>query len=674
MRKQEALLRLFAALLTSAIPAGDFYCMGAEISETPDTLPTLQVDAMRHSKEITSSTPLFKIDIDRLNNSGISDISEALRTLPGLNLKDYGGAGGLKTISVRGLGAKHSGVMYDGLPLSEIQNGEIDLSRYTLNNLSSLSLSTGGEADIFIPAMAAAYASSLGISTISAEFNKGMSLVTRLTGGSFGFINPYLHIAGSNGKNLNMTLTGDFIHSKNDYPFTLINGNEITHEHRQNSAMNSAHGEFAIAYKPSTRSLINGKIYYYNNHHHLPGPVIYYANPSNEILHNRNFFSQVNYRQGLGSKFTLRILGKFDWATTRYTDIDGQYPGGKLDQYYIQRNCYASGSLLFIPLETLYFSYAADYNRNELQSNLSSNTAPFRNAFLQTLGAKLKLNFIEVNARILHSLFRDSSKLNSSHKTYNRFSPSLSLSAKPFADTALFFRASYKNVLRMPTFCELYFDHYGTINLDPEISDQYNIGITYSTPAVSAIRIKSLQFTADGYINQVKNKIVAIPYNMFMWRMTNLGKVRMYGADFTLNSEISLSSNHSLEFGGSYSYLRAETLSSPDKADWKKQVAYTPLNSGSFTLSWLNPWVNVGTHGIGSSSRYATNENLPETKIKGYFEMGFSIFRSFSIKRSALSVRAELINAFNEQYEIIRRYPMPGRRVQLTLGYKFTTN
>ena len=60
---------------------------------------------------------------------GVTDMADALHRLPGITLRDYGGAGGMKTVSVRGFGAKHTGVSYDGVMISECQSGEIDLSR-----------------------------------------------------------------------------------------------------------------------------------------------------------------------------------------------------------------------------------------------------------------------------------------------------------------------------------------------------------------------------------------------------------------------------------------------------------------------------------------------------------------------------------------------------------------
>ena len=99
-----------------------------------------------------STAPLRILDREQMLSLGVTDVADALHRMAGITLRDYGGAGGLKTVSVRGFSAKHTGVSYDGIMLSDCQSGEIDLSRYSLDNVEYLSLVVGDNDDIFIPA------------------------------------------------------------------------------------------------------------------------------------------------------------------------------------------------------------------------------------------------------------------------------------------------------------------------------------------------------------------------------------------------------------------------------------------------------------------------------------------------------------------------------------------
>lgn len=640
------------------------------LSNVPvDTLPELEVESARIPRSITSASPVFTLNEDAIKVRGIADMADAMRRLPGINLRDYGGAGGLKTISVRGLGAQHTSVSYDGVPLSDVRSGEIDLSRYTLQNISSISLSTAGNDEIFTSARAAASASSLSINTLEEPVGslKGLSLTARMRAGSFGLWNPFMAISHSNGYNFSVGVTARFIHASNDYPFTLVNGKTITRERRSNSLMNSGFAEASTVWKPFPSSSLSTKVYYYQSHRQLPGPVIYYLDNTDERLRDRNFFAQSRWKSRLSDIFSIMAFAKFNWSASRYTDINGIYPGGKLDQSYFQREAYLSGALLCLPAEGLTLDYSVDWFFNNLNSNLVSDTKPYRNSVLQSLAAQYNFNRLSVTGRVLWSMYFDRAKSGVNAGSVKRLSPYLGANFRLLSKYDLFLRASYKNIFRMPTFNELYFDNYGSLNLDPEVTDQFNLGLTWSSEGSGPL--SSLRLTADGYVNKVSNKIVAIPYNLFKWTMTNLGKVRIYGLDISADAEFGISRDMKILFTAGFSYQRAQTRTSPDRADWMKQVAYTPLNSGSASISWLNPWVSVAINAYACSSRYATNNNLPETRIAGYIDPGAAIFHTFRLKNHSLEVRGELLNFINHQYQIVARYPMPGIHWQLSVDF-----
>ena len=125
--------------------------VSAKLSAQTDTtslrLNEVQVVDSHKHHTMTSTAPLYVMDHGEMLRLGVTDMADALHRLPGITLRDYGGAGGMKTVSVRGLGTKHTGVSYDGVMLSECQGGEIDLSRYSLDNVGSLSLVIGDNDD-----------------------------------------------------------------------------------------------------------------------------------------------------------------------------------------------------------------------------------------------------------------------------------------------------------------------------------------------------------------------------------------------------------------------------------------------------------------------------------------------------------------------------------------------
>lgn len=646
------------------------------ISSTPaDTvgkdLQEFEVVSERVRKEVTSTAPLFNLTNERMKTMGITDISDALHRLPGINIRDYGGAGGMKTVSVRGFGTTHTGVIYDGIVLSDCQSGKIDLSRYSLDNVGSLSLIVGDNSDIFVPAKASASAASIIISTMSVPGPQDSlwHLTGQMRFGSFGTYNPYVKIGKSITPKFSFSAIGEYTHARNDYPFKLKNGILVTRERRNNSMMNSAHGEINTRWRITPASTLDAKVYYYDNNRELPGPVILYNPICHEKLRDRNFFGQLTYKNLSLSKFSFQGLAKFNWDASLYHDEDGKYPGGVLDEDYYQREVYVSGSALYVPTDKLAFNYSADYFYNNLTTNQMEVVGPWRHSVLQSFTGKFQNSWLLATARLLWSIYDNGAKAGTSSRDENKLSPSVSASVQPLKDRLFFIRASYKNIFRMPTFNESYYFQMGSTSLRPEDTDQFNLGLTWqynSTGWLAAIVV-----TGDGYYNNVKNKIVAIPKNMFQWTMTNLDKARAFGTDITLNSTFNINSDQNIVFSGNYSYQRVQPRTHPDNPDYNKQVAYTPIHSGAASISWENPWVDVIVHGTGASDKYGSNTNLSITRIKGYVECGATIMHSFKFKKNTIDLRFDLTNLFNTQYEIIASYPMPGRAWKFTLTYKY---
>ena len=70
--------------------------------------------------------------------------------------------------------------------------------------------------------------------------------------------------------------------------------------------------------------------------------------------------------------------------------------------------------------------------------------------------------------------------------------------------------------------------------------------------------------------------------------------------------------------------------------------------------------------------RYMLPQNTARNKMKGYFEHSFSAYREFALGGDVtLLLLGEVRNAFNEQYEIIRYYPMPGISWNLSARVNF---
>lgn len=160
-------------------------------------LQQAEVSAGKRPVVVKAATPLQVVSGQDIVRLGYQNLADVVKRFNGVTVRDYGGIGGLKTVSVRSLGAHHTGVIYDGVAVSNCQAGQIDIGRFSLDNVARVSLAVGQEDGIFQPAKMFASAGVLSIQTERPVFvhNRKYSLQARVKGGSFGMVNPYLRYA-----------------------------------------------------------------------------------------------------------------------------------------------------------------------------------------------------------------------------------------------------------------------------------------------------------------------------------------------------------------------------------------------------------------------------------------------------------------------------------------------
>ena len=101
----------------------------------------------------------------QLQNLSTSSVADALKFFSGVQIKDYGGLGGQKTINVRSMGTQHVGVFIDGVRITNCQNGTVDLGKYSLQNMESVELYNANKTGVLLSASEYASAATVYLST-----------------------------------------------------------------------------------------------------------------------------------------------------------------------------------------------------------------------------------------------------------------------------------------------------------------------------------------------------------------------------------------------------------------------------------------------------------------------------------------------------------------------------
>ena len=629
------------------------------------------------NSEVHSTAPLQILSSKQIEQLNVLQVSDAVKYFSGVSVKDYGGIGGLKTISVRSLGGNHTAVSYDGITLTDCQTGQIDLGRFSLENVDMLSLSSGQSDNIFQPARLFASASVLNIQTLSPRFteNKHLNGKISMKVGSFGLLNPAILLEQKINSAFSATFSGEWLSANGKYPYTLHNGpyatNETTQEIRQNTDVQNLRLEGALYGHFSEKENAYLKTYFYQSERGLPGATIINntESSSKQRIWDNTFFTQAHYQKEFSQKWAFQANAKFNSGYLRY--LDPTYPDmdGKMENTYVQREYYGSASVLFRALENISFSASTDGAVNTLDADLADFVYPTRFTWLSTLATKYVSNQVLATASLLSTVVNETVKNGSAANNYQQLSPYVSVSVKPFLNQDFRIRMFYKNIFRMPTFNDLYYLNIGKRNLQPEKTNQYNLGLTYSTSIEKWIPL--LLLTADIYHNDVINKIVAYPNQGIFWTIINKGKVAIDGIDLTAEATFQPWTKIEIVLETNYTYQRALDVTDPTDRLYNNQIPYTPRVSGSGKAAIETPWVNISYSLLWSGHRYAVNQNYIENSLPAYVDHSISANHTFNTKKHLIYGSFEVLNLLNTNYEVVRWYPMPGRSFRATVSVKF---
>ena len=628
-------------------------------NDSTQTIDEVVVKGFRIPGNVLASTPIQTLSHTDMERLGIHDMGDALKRFAGVQVKDYGGVGGMKTVNIRGLGAGHTGVTYDGVQVGDCQSGQVDLSRFTLDNVSLVSLQIGQEDNIYQSAKAYTSAGLINISTSQGVSDRKPHLTTTLRTGSYGLFSPSL-LYHQQLSRLGIGAYTSYEKADGVYWFTLKNGIKTIHERRNNSDIKTWRGELNMNYQLTDKQTLQWKAYGFTSNRGLPGAIIYDNTYSAERLKDKNVFTQMLYENLFSNRIKMKAAAKWNYAWSRYSDIPAS---GYKEDTYRQNETYLTATLWTNPLRGLSLSFAQDYAHNHLSMTLPKAANPTRNSLWTALAANYQIGPFSVNASLLATNIYERVKQGNASNGFHRLSPAFSMQWRCLQDFRL--RFGYKDIFRTPTLNELYYTGIGNRHLNPEKSRMWNLGTTYSH---TFNRTLQLSLTADGYFGNVTDKIIAVP-KMFYWQMMNAGKVRQLGLDVSANIEKRWGNDWTVSATGSYSLMKATDISNPTVVYYRNQIAYTPLHSGSASVLLHTPWLDFSYNVLFMGERYTLSYNIPDNRMKPFADHSITISREFNINKQQLQVQFDVRNLGNKNYEVVRFYPMPGTNWRLSVSW-----
>jgi len=613
--------------------------------QQPDTLAPAAVSAVRvisPATDATSGEPLQQA----LN------LADAIRDFSGIQLRDYGGAGGLKTINVRSLGSAHTAVFLDGVPIDNAQNMQVDLGRISTSALESVELYQGQRSRLLQTAREYGSASSLHLTSALPAQKRTLKL--HVHGGSFGTIAPEATWEQGWGQRFRSRLQLSGSTANGRYRFHVKDFRNTPEGSRGYDTLMTRENCDLTAFKALAQLYFlpegghyQATVSWYDSHRGIPGPVYKQAERyplSNDRQEDRNLTVQLSGEQVLTEKLQLLVRARYARDFLSYLDVSELDPDISATWNYLQQSVYLAGALDWGVTDWLHLGGAVDGQLERLEAQISP---------------RRKTLFTAVSAALLKDPWRASLslqyQLSDGAGRYSFLSPAFLLDWHPAPEWE--FGALVKRSCRLPSFNDLYYTNVTARALEPESVWQTTARWSWK----QAFGRWSFTAREELYYNWVQNKLIAIPNgSLFRWSMYNMGEVRIFG------DELAASASYQAEdwatgLTARYSFQWAHDVETGG------QIPYIPLHSASFDVFAAWKGFRLQVQGFLTGERFSSSSNREEFRIAPWTTWDASLSWTWRSLRLGLQVK----NLFNEQYEVIRQYPMPGINILASLDYSF---
>ena len=665
------------------------FCPSMSISGQNKSDSIYQLDEVtitqKSFKEVIPAQKLSGDDLKALNSFSVAD---AIRYFSGIQVKDYGGIGGIKTVNIRSLGTNHIGVFYDGIQLGNAQNGQVDLGKFSLDNMEEISLYNGQKSEIFQPAKDFGSSGSIYLRTRTPKFDKGKNYNLRASvkTGSFDLINPSILYEGKLSNSINLSVNGELINSSGKYKYTykrvFPNTNQIMYDTtatRKNGDVFSYRLESGL-YGVIKDGFWKVKTYFYHSNKGIPGAIVNNVWKNAQRQKDTNIFTQGSFQKNISSKYQIQANVKYAYDYMHYVNPDTTLM--LIDNTFRQRELYLSLANKFSITNKWDIALSTDMQYNTLRSNLEGFVYPKRTTTLIALASSLEVGKVKMQGSILGTFVNEKIKHGNtiqadsvkSAPNKNEFTPAFFFSYKPFQLQDLSFRAFYKKIFRMPTFNDLYYTDIGNVALKPEFTHQYNVGVHYGKYFKNTFW-NQIQLQVDAYYNEVTNKIIAVPKGsgQYRWMMMNLGKVEVRGIEASVTNVFQFPYDILLNLRLSYTYQKAQDYTKRKSQELQDityggQIPYIPWHSGSViaSLSYKDWFLNYSFIYVGE--RYHNSANIKANYEEPWYTHDMSVVKNFKMNTTNMRIALEINNLLSQNYEVVLNYPMPKRNFKISLS------
>ncbi len=635
-------------------------------------LDVVYVSSRYNHKEVIPSQTLSGEQLEKLSAHSVAD---ALRYFSGIQLKDYGGVGGIKTVNIRSMGTHHLGISYDGIELGNAQNGQIDLGQFSLDNVEEITLFNGQKSALLQPASDFGHAGAVYIRTRAPRFEEGKTnnILFKAKYGSSDMLRLSTLWEQKLSTKVSSSLSAEVLTASGKYKFRYRRKHQDGTTAYDTTAIRQNGDIWAVRAEGNLHGMLDEgfwkfKVYTYHSERGIPGAIVNNVWRRGERQADHNFFTQGRWQQQLSDKLTTQAVAKYAYYHTHYVNRDTTQL--MVDNTYKQQELYFSTSNVYDFLRWWSASLCYDFKWNKLDSDMRQFVEPQRYSNYLSLATAMDLPRLKMQGSVLMTAVKDHTRKAVSPKSNTEYTPAVFVNYTPFETCDLSFRAYAKKSFRMPTFNDLYYTDLGNALLKPESALQYNVGVSFDHQWKQGL-LRFFHIQTDTYYNSVHDKIVAYPKGQqFRWTMLNLGKVHIKGIDVEAELTAVPTKDLFITSRVQYTYQDARDVTDPSDSYYRDQIPYIPWHSGSVILNVQYKNWDLNYSFIYVGERYNQQENIKYNYMQPWYTSDVSLSRQFNVKNLQFRVMLEVNNLFSQDYDVILNYPMPKRNYGITMEVK----
>lgn len=532
------------------------------LAQDANALPTIDVTSPTTvptpvSQIASSITVITAADIERDQRRTVVD---ALQAVPGLNIVQSGGPGGQTSVFIRGTNSNHTKILLDGIDVGDASNptGNFDLGNLLTGDIDRIEVLRGPQSGL--------YGSDAigGVISITTKSGKGPATVrARVEGGSFGTVNSFGGVSGSQGPvsynfnveqyhtsgaqvtPLELLPSGQkrFTNNYDNKTFSTKVGVDVS----ENLALNFT-GRYTEALLGFTGS----------------DPTFSFPADQQSRMASTQLFTRSEavvsaldgrWKNYFGANFNVQRRNNFDPYGLDFTT----FLPAPFSTNNGERNKYDWRSVAsFLPGQTLVAG--AEYETERFNSStVSTKENGNRGAYVELQSQFADRFFVVSNVRI------DDNDAFGDHTTY-RIAPAFIV---PGTETKL--KASYGTGFKAPSLTQLYDNTFNSNNpnLKPEESRGYDVG--FEQPIAN----DRVRFGSTYFNNDITNLIVADPTDPF-FKNQNIGSAKTSGFE----SFVAVTFNDRFKVRFDHTYTDAVDASTG------LELVRRPRNKMSYTAIW----------------------------------------------------------------------------------------